>query len=57
MYSLGLAAANGKLYAAGGMTTELVTLSSVEIYDPQQNRWEAAAPLSGPRTGHAMASL
>ena len=53
-----MVAARGKLYAVGGFNkTTNSALSSVEAYDPQQNRWEAAAPLSGPRSAHAMVAM
>ena len=51
------AAAQGKLYAVGGKTTGNTALSSVEAFDPQQNRWEAVAPLSGPRYSFALAAM
>ena len=53
----GLAALGGKLYAVGGESAGLGSLSSVEAYDPQQNRWDAAAPLSGTRVNHVMAAI
>ena len=36
-----VAAVQGKLYAAGGDHCNSSTLTSVEAFDPQQNRWEA----------------
>ena len=54
--AFGMAAAQGKLYVAGGETTEDRT-SSVEAYDPLQNRWEVVAPLSSARSEHAMAVM
>jgi N-acetylneuraminic acid mutarotase len=46
---LAVAAANGRLYAIGGISGNSV-LSSVEEYDPPTNRWRFVAPL--PETLH-----
>ena len=41
-----VAVVQGKLYAAGGDDRDGSTLTSVEVYDPQQNHWEAVAPMA-----------
>ena len=55
--SFGLAAANGKLYAIGGVTFSGSTIqaaASVEEYDPATDRWITKAALPTPRTGLAV---
>jgi N-acetylneuraminic acid mutarotase len=55
--SFGLAAANGKLYAIGGVTlgrSGIEAAAAVEEYDPAADRWTAKAPLPTPRTGLAV---
>ena len=54
---VGVAVLQGKLYAVGGLSNGEIPCSLVEAYDPQQNRWEAAAPLSGAHMRHIMALL
>jgi N-acetylneuraminic acid mutarotase len=44
---IAVAAANGRLYAIGGIRGSSV-LASVEEFDPQTNRWRFAAPLPEP---------
>ena len=51
-----LTAARGKLYAAGGTGlggSAPAGFATVEAYDPQQDRWEAVAPMAQPRALHA----
>ena len=43
-----LTAARGKLYAVGGFEGQ-TALATVEVYDPQQDRWEAMAPMAEAR--------
>ena len=40
-----MAAVQGKLYAAGGVSNESI-LATAEVFDPQQNRWEAVANMA-----------
>ena len=49
---LGAATVAGKLYAVGGFAGQ-TTLATVEAYDPQQDRWEAVAPMAQIRRHHA----
>src|SRR5262249_57715810 len=42
--SVGAAAAGGKLYAIGGVTSGPLTV--VEVYNPATDTWAAAAPIS-----------
>ena len=51
-----MAAVQGKLYAAGGYTAGAV-MATAEAYDPQQNRWEAVAPMATARHSCAVAAL
>ena len=44
-YAFAMAAVQGKLYAAGGYDGNNL-LATAEAFDPQQNRWEAVAPMS-----------
>jgi hypothetical protein len=45
--NFGLAAYNGKLFAAGGYSSPcFCILSSVEIYDVHDNTWGSAPPMS-----------
>ncbi len=46
---LGLAAANGKLYAIGGFAQDGTAVASVEEYDPTSDTWTEKAPLPTPR--------
>lgn len=41
----GLAACNGKLYAAGGLDANLNDLAALEEYDPTTNSWTTRAPM------------
>ena len=43
-----MAAVQGKLYAVGGLEVG-ATMPSAEAFDPQQNRWEAVAPMAQAR--------
>ena len=43
--------------AAGGDDRNASTLTSVEAYDPQQNRWEAVASMSSTHDFGAVAAL
>ena len=56
-----VAAVQGKLYAAGGDRPGERRLNgallSVEAYDPQQNRWEAVAPMAQGRHSFAVAAI
>lgn len=36
---------NGKIYAIGGYDNNKVLLSSVEMYDPETNKWHMIAPM------------
>ena len=47
------AAIDGKLYVMGGYNGQ--RLSSVELYDPATNAWEAVAPMSTARIASAAA--
>jgi len=53
---LAVAAANGKVYAIGGISG-LNVLASVEEYDPASNRWRFVAPLPEPLHHSAAATL
>ncbi|XP_055357217.1 kelch-like protein 17 [Paramacrobiotus metropolitanus] len=44
-YEPGLAALNGRMYAAGGYGAGDSSLSSVEMYDPSSDAWSAVAAL------------
>jgi N-acetylneuraminic acid mutarotase len=47
------AVVDGKLYVMGGHGTDYESLSSVERYDPEENAWEAVAPMSAARCAPA----
>ena len=49
-------AVQGKLYAAGGYDGNN-TLATAEAYDPQQNRWEAVAPMASARHSCAAGAI
>ena len=51
-----MAAVQGKLYAAGG-SAAWSTLATAEAYDPQQNRWEAVAPMAQARHSFGAAAI
>lgn len=46
---------DGRVLIVGGMSSG--PLSSAEIFDPLNNRWQDAAPMSAPRAQHAAALL
>jgi len=48
---LGVAAAGGKLYVAGGFGGDFVAKSDAFVYDPATNMWTPIAPLPAPRGG------
>jgi kelch-like protein 18 len=52
---LGVAALNGKLYAAGGYDGNIF-LKSVEFYDPVYNKWSYVAPMNIKRSRVALVS-
>ncbi len=52
---LGVAVANGKIYAIGGLNGDL-PLNTNEQYDPATNQWTSKAPLPTARSGFAIAS-
>ena len=52
---LGVAALNGKLYAAGGYDGS-VFLKSVECYNPAANEWTARKPMNVKRSRVALVS-
>lgn len=56
-HSFGTAVLNGKLYVAGGMTSEGELLDSVEEYDPAANRWTLKAPMPSARAHLALTAL
>ena len=47
---------NGKIYVFGGGGMQFTSLNSVEVYDPQADRWELATPMPTLRSG-AMAAV
>ena len=51
-----MAAVQGKLYVAGGIDGNN-SLATAEAFDPQQNRWEAVAPMAQGRHSFAVAAL
>ncbi|MNX12161.1 N-acetylneuraminate epimerase [compost metagenome] len=55
-HSFGAAVLDGKLYVAGGVGTDGVTLDSVEAYDPATNRWTPMAPMIAPRAHLGLAA-
>ena len=50
---------DGRVLIAGGIniSDNPITVTSVELYDPETNTWTAAAPLAQPRFGHLLALL
>ena len=50
-FLIGVAALDGKIYACGGANFNFA-FSSVEVYDPQKNRWLSAAPMKRARAFH-----
>jgi hypothetical protein len=59
-YSLGLAALDGKLYAAGGNHGDAAAndyLSTVEVFDPSSNQWRPAPSMSTARNAPGLAAL
>jgi N-acetylneuraminic acid mutarotase len=55
-YGLGLAALDGKLYAAGGNDGSS-SLSTVEVFDPRTNSWQSAPSMSTARVYLGLAAL
>ena len=51
-----MAAVQGKLYVAGGHDGNN-SLATAEAFDPQQNRWEAVAPMAQARDSLAVAAI
>ena len=51
-----MAAVQDKLYALAGEEGSNV-LATAEAFDPQQNRWEAVAPMATARHSGAVAAL
>lgn len=49
--SAAAAVLNGKIHVVGGRTTTGGNTPAHEIYDPQENTWQRAAPLPQPRNG------
>ena len=54
-FVLGAAAANGQVYAVGGMDNE--DIAAAEAYDPATNTWAARAPLPSARSELAVAAV
>ena len=53
-----MAAVRGKLYVAGGYAgSSNHTLATAEAFDPQQNRWEAVAPMATARHSCAAGAI
>ncbi|XP_046398145.1 uncharacterized protein LOC124164951 [Ischnura elegans] len=50
-----LIAANGCLYAIGGMDGNGQILASVEQFNPKRGKWSFVSPMPEPRVGHAAA--
>src|SRR6185369_1377629 len=42
---MGVAELNGKIYVLGGYPASRVTVNTVQVYDPESNTWQLAAPL------------
>lgn len=55
--ALGLIAANGKLYAIGGLLADNTCVSTVEEYSPAINSWTSKAPMPTPRCGIGVVSV
>ena len=53
---LGVAVANGKIFAIGGLNGGL-PLNTNEQFDPNTNQWTSKAPLPTARSGFAIVSL
>ncbi len=53
----GAAAVGGKIYAIGGGGENFTSLNSVEIYDPQEDRWREGSPMPTTRSGVAAVVL
>ena len=53
----GVAAANGKLYAVGGMDEDAFELRSVECFDSSTEQWSAVADMSTTRVDHDVAAV
>ena len=51
-----MAAVQGKLYAAGGYDGNNL-MATTEAFDPQQNRWEAVAPMAQARHSFGAAAI
>jgi RNA polymerase sigma factor (sigma-70 family) len=50
-------AVDGKIYAIGGLSTEFVALSTVEIYDPINDKWSSKSPMPTARIINSSVSV
>jgi len=53
----GAAAANGKIYAIGGIDDNGGVLDTVDVYDPSSNSWSTAASMPTARSAFAAAAV
>jgi len=53
----GVCTLDGQILVAGGMDAQRRRLRSVELYDPREGRWRAAAPLMACRSSAGVAAL
>ena len=56
-YDLGTGVINGKLYAIGGASKLRIPLNSVEMYDPDTNRWCLVAPTNSSHKSMSVATI